>query len=96
MSLVHVAGEVRRERPLVGHAWGLYAITSEVLGGMLLNGGGRFDARVGRQRAPLLHDTERDQPGVVTLPWHLQQVVTGVFPIVMVAVQTYLTRKRTY
>src|SRR5215203_1473562 len=32
-------------------------------GGMLLNGGGRFDARVGRRRAPLLHDTERDQPG---------------------------------
>ena len=81
----------------MGHAWGLYAIASEVLGGgMLLNGGGRFDARVGRRRAPLLHDTERDQPGVVTVPSHLQQVVTGVFPIVMVAVQTYLTRKRTY
>ncbi len=45
MSPVHVAGEVRRERPLVGHAWGLYAIASEVLGGMLLNGGGRFDAQ---------------------------------------------------
>ena len=96
MSPVHVAGEVRRERPLVGHAWGLYATASEVLGGMLLNGGGRFDARVGRRRAPLLHDTERDQPGVVTVPSHLQQVVTGVFPIVMVTVQTYLTRKRTY
>ena len=56
--------------------------------GMLLNGGGRFDARVARRRAPLLHDTERNQPGVGTLTSYPQQVVTGVFPIAAAAVQT--------
>ena len=33
MNLVHPAGEVRREKSLVGQVWGPNAIASKVLGG---------------------------------------------------------------
>jgi ribose/xylose/arabinose/galactoside ABC-type transport system permease subunit len=78
--------------------WGLYAIASRVLG-MLLKEGGRFDARVARQCTSLLHDTERDQLGR-PLTSYTQQVVKGVFQIVVAALQIYLTpsasTERTY
>ena len=59
-------------------------------GGMLLKEGDRFDARVARQCASLLHDTDRDQLGW-PLTSYTQQMVTGVFHIVVAALQIYLT-----
>jgi hypothetical protein len=43
-------------------------------------------------------DNPSDNSKVVgqTLTSHIQRVVTTVLPIVVVAVQTYLTRNRTY
>jgi hypothetical protein len=49
MSPVYVAGDVWREEPLMGQEWGLYAIASEALEGMLLNGGEPVLTRVARQ-----------------------------------------------
>ena len=65
MNLVHPAGEVQREKSLVGQVWGPNAIALKVLGGTLLNEGGRSFARVARQGAPLLNDALRDRPS-----WH--------------------------
>ena len=91
----HRANNVWREQRLVGREWELYAIASVVLGGTLLTGGA--GSMLGLLVGVLLFYTIQNVINQVgTLTSYTQQVVTGLFLIVVVAAQTYLTRKRTY
>lgn len=90
-----VAAWLSAGQPLVGQAWELYAIASVVLGGTLLTGGA--GTMLGSLTGLLLFYTIQNLINQVgTLTSYTQQVVTGAFLIVVVAAQTYLTRKRTY
>lgn len=90
-----VAAWLSAGQPLVGQAWELYAIASVVLGGTLLTGGA--GTMLGSLAGVLLFYTIQNIINQVgTLTSYTQQVVTGAFLIVVVAAQTYLTRKRTY
>jgi ribose transport system permease protein len=90
-----VAAWLSAGQPLVGQAWELYAIAAVVLGGTLLTGGA--GTMLGSLAGLLLFFTIQNVINQVgTLTSYTQQVVTGVFLIVVVAAQTYLTRKRTY
>ena len=92
---VLVAAWLSAGQPLVGQAWELYAIASVVLGGTLLTGGA--GTMLGSLVGVLLFYTIQNVINQVgTLTSYTQQVVTGLFLIVVVAAQTYLTRKRTY
>jgi ribose transport system permease protein len=95
MSPVHLADEVWRERPLVGRAWELYAIASVVQGGTLLivGAGSKLGSLVGVLPFYTLQNVI-NRVGALTS--YTQQVVTGLFLIVVVVAQTFLTRKRTY
>jgi hypothetical protein len=95
MNLVHPAGEVRREKSLVGQVWGPNAIASNVLGGTILNEGGRSYVRVARQGPPLLNDALRDRPSCHPDLVHSARGY-ALFPFVVTALQTYLERKRAY
>ncbi len=89
-----VAAWLSAGQPLVGQAWELYAIASVVLGGTLLTGGA--GTMLGSLVGVLLFYTIQNVINQVgTLTSYTQQVVTGLFLIVVVAAQTYLTRKRT-
>ena len=90
-----VAAWLSASQPLVGQAWELYAIASVVLGGTLLTGGA--GTMLGSLTGLLHFYTIQNLINQVgTLTSYTQQVVTGAFLIVVVAGQTYLTRKRTY
>jgi ribose/xylose/arabinose/galactoside ABC-type transport system permease subunit len=90
-----VAAWLSAGQPLVGQAWELYAIAAVVLGGTLLTGGA--GTMLGSLAGLLLFYTIQNVINQVgTLTSYTQQVVTGAFLIVVVAAQTYLTRKRTY
>lgn len=90
-----VAAWLSAGQPLVAAAWELYAIASVVLGGTLLTGGA--GSMLGSLVGVLLFYTIQNVINQVgTLTSYTQQVVTGLFLIVVVAAQTYLTRKRTY
>ena len=90
-----VAAWLSAGQPLVGQAWELYAIASVVLGGTLLTGGA--GSMLGSLAGVLLFFTIQNVINQVgTLTSYTQQLVTGAFLIVVVAAQTYLTRKRTY
>ena len=94
-SPLHRANNVWREQRLVGRVWELYAIASVVLGGTLLTGGA--GSMLGLLVGVLLFYTIQNVINQVgTLTSYTQQVVTDLFLIVVVAAQTYLTRKRTY
>jgi len=88
-----VAAWLSAGQPLVGQAWELYAIASVVLGGTLLTGGA--GSMLGSLVGVLLFYTIQNVINHVgTLTSYTQQVVTGLFLIVVVAAQTYLTRRR--
>jgi galactofuranose transport system permease protein len=90
-----VAAWISAGQPTVGQAWELYAIASVVLGGTLLTGGA--GSMLGSLVGVLLFYTIQNVINQVgTLTSYTQQLVTGVFLIVVVAAQTYLTRQRTY
>jgi ribose/xylose/arabinose/galactoside ABC-type transport system permease subunit len=90
-----VAAWLSAGQPLVGQAWELYAIAAVVLGGTLLTGGA--GTMLGSLAGLLLFYTIQNVINQVgTLTSYTQQVVTGAFLILVVAAQTYLTRKRTY
>jgi ribose transport system permease protein len=90
-----VAAWLSAGQPTVGQAWELYAIASVVLGGTLLTGGA--GSMLGSLVGVLLFYTIQNVINQVgTLTSYTQQLVTGVFLIVVVAAQTYLTRQRTY
>jgi ribose transport system permease protein len=90
-----VAAWLSAGQPLVGQAWELYAIASVVLGGTLLTGGA--GTMLGSLAGVLLFYTIQNVINQVgTLTSYTQQMVTGAFLIVVVAAQTYLSRKRTY
>ena len=94
-SPVHLADDVWREKRLVGQTWGPHAIASVALRGTpLYTGAGSM---LGSLVGVLLFYTIQNainQPG--TLTSYTQPVVTGLFLIVVVAAQTYLTCKRAY
>jgi ribose/xylose/arabinose/galactoside ABC-type transport system permease subunit len=90
-----VAAWLSAGQPTVGQAWELYAIASVVLGGTLLTGGA--GSMLGSFVGVLLFYTIQNVINQVgTLTSYTQQLVTGIFLIVVVAAQTYLTRQRTY
>ena len=90
-----VAAWLSAGQPTVGQAWELYAIASVVLGGTLLTGGA--GSMLGSLVGVLLFYTIQNVINQVgTLTSYTQQLVTGIFLIVVVAAQTYLTRQRTY
>jgi len=90
-----VAAWLSAGQPTVGQAWELYAIASVVLGGTLLTGGA--GTMLGSLVGVLLFYTIQNVINQVgTLTSYTQQLVTGIFLIVVVAAQTYLTRQRTY
>lgn len=81
--------------PTAGAAWELYAIAAVVLGGTLLTGGA--GSMLGTLGGLLLFYTIQNVINQVgTLTSYVQQMVIGGFVIVVVAAQTYLTRKRTF
>ena len=89
-----VAAWISAGQPTVGQAWELYAIASVVLGGTLLTGGA--GTMLGSLVGVLLFYTIQNVINQIgTLTSYTQQLVTGIFLIVVVAAQTYLTRKRT-
>ena len=90
-----VAAWLSAGQPTVGQAWELYAIASVVLGGTLLTGGA--GTMLGSLVGVLLFNTIQNVINQIgTLTSYTQQLVTGIFLIVVVAAQTYLTRQRTY
>jgi ribose transport system permease protein len=90
-----VAAWLSAGQPTVGQAWELYAIASVVLGGTLLTGGA--GTMLGSLVGVLLFYTIQNVINQVgTLTSYNQQLVTGIFLIVVVAAQTYLPRQRTY
>ena len=90
---VLVAAWLSAGQPLVGQAWELYAIASVVLGGTILTGGA--GTMLGTLVGVLLFYTIQNVINQVgTLTSYTQQVVTGLFLIVVVAAQTYLARQR--
>jgi ribose/xylose/arabinose/galactoside ABC-type transport system permease subunit len=90
-----VAAWLSAGQPTVGQAWELYAIASVVLGGTLLTGGA--GTMLGSLVGVLLFYTIQNVINQIgTLTSYTQQLVTGIFLIVVVAAQTYLTRQRTY
>lgn len=90
---VLVAAWLSAGQPLVGQAWELYAIASVVLGGTLLTGGA--GTMLGTLVGVLLFYTIQNVINQVgTLTSYTQQLVTGLFLIVVVAAQTYLARQR--
>jgi len=90
-----VAAWLSAGQPLAGQAWELYAIAAVVLGGTLLTGGA--GTMLGTLAGVLLFFTIQNVINQIgTLTSYVQQMVIGAFVIVVVAAQTYLTRKRTY
>ncbi len=90
-----VAAWLSAGQPLMGQAWELYAIAAVVLGGTLLTGGA--GTMLGTLAGVLLFFTIQNVINQIgTLTSYVQQMVIGAFVIVVVAAQTYLTRKRTY
>ncbi len=81
--------------PNAGLAWELDAISAVVVGGTLLTGGsGSMSGSLAGVLLLSILQNLINQVG--TLGSYAQQLVSGVFLIVVVMVQAYLTRRRTY
>lgn len=89
-----LAARLSAGQPTAGVAWELDAIAAVVVGGTLLTGGD--GSMVGALAGTLLlYVLQNVINQVGTLTSYTQQMVSGVFLIVVVAAQTYLARKRT-
>ena len=88
-----LAAQLSAGQPGVGQAWELDAISAVVVGGTLLTGGA---GSMGGSLAGvlLLGILQNLINQVGTLGSYTQQLVSGLFLIAVVVVQTYLTRKR--
>ncbi len=88
-----LAARLSAGQPVAGAAWELDAIAAVVVGGTLLTGGdgSMSGAFVG---VLLLHVLQNLVNQVGTLTSYTQQMISGVFLVVVVAAQTYLSRKR--
>jgi ribose transport system permease protein len=89
-----LAARLSAGQPTAGVAWELDAIAAVVVGGTLLTGGdgSMSGALVGTL---LLYVLQNIINQVGTLTSYTQQMVSGVFLVVVVAAQTYLARQRT-
>lgn len=91
---VLLAARLSAGQPVAGEAWELDAIAAVVVGGTLLTGG---DGSMGGALVGviLLQVLQNIINQIGTLTSFAQQMVSGVFLIVVVSVQTYLSRRRT-
>lgn len=91
---VLLAARLSAGQPVAGQAWELDAIAAVVVGGTLLTGG---DGSMGGAFVGvlLLQVLQNIINQVGTLTSFTQQMVSGIFLIVVVSVQTYLSRRRT-
>jgi ribose/xylose/arabinose/galactoside ABC-type transport system permease subunit len=88
-----LAGFLNAGQPLVGQQFELYAIAAVVVGGTLLTGGA--GSMAGSLAGLLLFGVLQNMINQVgTLTSYVQQMVSGLFLIVVVTIQTYLARKR--
>ncbi len=88
-----LAGFLNAGQPLVGQQFELYAIAAVVVGGTLLTGGA--GSMAGSLAGLLLFGVLQNMINLVgTLTSYVQQMVSGLFLIVVVTIQTYLARKR--
>jgi galactofuranose transport system permease protein len=88
-----LAGFLNAGQPLVGQQYELYAIAAVVVGGTLLTGGA--GSMAGSLAGLLLFGVLQNMINQIgTLTSYVQQMVSGLFLIVVVLVQTYLSRKR--
>jgi ribose/xylose/arabinose/galactoside ABC-type transport system permease subunit len=88
-----LAGFLNAGQPLVGAQFELYAIAAVVVGGTLLTGGA--GSMAGSLAGLLLFGVLQNMINLVgTLTSYVQQMVSGLFLIVVVLIQTYLARKR--
>jgi galactofuranose transport system permease protein len=88
-----LAGFLDAGQPLVGQQFELYAIAAVVVGGTLLTGGA--GSMAGSLAGLLLFGVLQNMINQVgTLTSYVQQMVSGLFLIVVVTIQTYLARKR--
>ena len=89
-----LAGFLHAGQPLVGQSYELYAIAAVVIGGTLLTGGA--GSMAGSLAGLLLFAVLQNLINFVgTLSSYVQQMVSGLFLIVVVVIQSYLARKRT-
>lgn len=89
-----LAAQLSAGQPNVGQAWELDAISAVVVGGTLLTGGA--GSMTGSLAGVLLLGILQNIINQVgTLGSYTQQFVSGLFLIVVVVAQAYLTRKRT-
>lgn len=88
-----LAAQLSSGQPSAGQAWELDAISAVVVGGTLLTGGA---GAIGGSLAGvlLLAILQNLINQVGTLGSYTQQLVSGLFLIVVVVVQTYLSKKR--
>lgn len=91
---VLLAARLSAGQPVAGETWELDAIAAVVVGGTLLSGGdgSMAGAFVG---VVLLQVLQNIINQIGTLTSFAQQMVSGVFLIIVVATQTYLSRRRT-
>jgi len=88
-----LAGFLSAGQPLVGQQYELYAIAAVVVGGTLLTGGA--GSMAGSLAGLLLFGVLQNMINLAgTLTSYVQQMVSGLFLIVVVTIQTYLARKR--
>jgi ribose transport system permease protein len=88
-----LAGFLNAGQPLVGAQWELNAIAAVVVGGTLLTGGA--GSMAGSLAGLLLFGVLQNMINQIgTLTSYMQQMVSGLFLVVVVLVQTYLARKR--
>ncbi len=88
-----LAAHLAAGQPLVAQQYELYAIAAVVVGGTLLTGGA--GSMLGSLTGLLLFGVLQNTINQVgTLTSYVQQMVTGLFLIVVVTVQTVLARKR--
>jgi ribose/xylose/arabinose/galactoside ABC-type transport system permease subunit len=88
-----LAARLSAGQPVVGTAWELDAIAAVVVGGTLLTGG--YGTMSGSLVGVLILGVLQNLINQVgTLSSYTQQMTSGVFLIVVVTIQIYLTRKR--
>jgi galactofuranose transport system permease protein len=88
-----LAGFLSAGQPLVGQSFELYAIAAVVVGGTLLTGGA--GSMAGSFAGLLLFGVLQNMINLIgTLTSYVQQMVSGLFLIVVVLVQSYLARRR--
>jgi ribose transport system permease protein len=88
-----LAAQIASGQPIAGAAWELDAIAAVVVGGTLLTGGaGTLSGTLAGVLLLGILQNLINQLG--TLGSYTQQLVSGVFLIVVVLVQAYLTRKQ--